>query len=206
MSRRPAQPTWCWNARQRRMAWRPVFLCRRQFPAARRPSCCHPTGGFMMTCTIRWWTGWRCDARRWKRLHSAVFSQVLRAWRRHIAERRGLIASLLQVVPPDFGLRVGVASHRLAAWVSAAASRPGRAAKAPPVAAASLDSNFIELLPLSQRSRDRLHRGGRPHSPTTGGDAPRHRADPLGRGGSPRLGIWPKPWFQNRCRNPLRAA
>ena len=71
-----------------------------------------------------------------------------------------LIASLLQIAPPDFGLRVGVASHRLAAWVSAAASRPGRAAKAPPATAASLDSSFIELLPLSQRSRDRLHRTG----------------------------------------------
>ena len=71
-----------------------------------------------------------------------------------------LIASLLQVAPPDFGLRVGVASHRLAAWASAAASRPGRAAKASPATAAFLDSSFIELLPLSRRSRERLHLAG----------------------------------------------
>ena len=49
-----------------------------------------------------------------------------------------LIASLLQTAPPIFELRVGVASGKFPAYVSAAASRPGRAVKAPPGTAALL--------------------------------------------------------------------
>ena len=49
-----------------------------------------------------------------------------------------LIASLLQTAPPVFELRVGVASGKFPAYVSAATSRPGRAVKAPPSTAAFL--------------------------------------------------------------------
>ena len=99
-----------------------------------------------------------------------------------------LIASLLQIAPPDFGLRVGVASHRLAAYVSAAGSRPGRAVKASPATEASLGSSFIEHLPLSPGEPGPPATGGRPYPGTTGGDARRHGARTLGRRVSPRLG------------------
>ena len=71
-----------------------------------------------------------------------------------------LIASLLQAVPPLFELRVGVASGKFPAYVAAATSRPGRAVKAPPGAAAFLSSQSIELLPLPQKSRERLRQAG----------------------------------------------
>ena len=77
----------------------------------------------------------------------------------HGGEAR-LIASLLQTVPPLFGARAGVASGRFLAYVAAATSRPGRAVKAPPGTAAFLSSQSIELLPLPQKSRERLRLAG----------------------------------------------
>lgn len=71
-----------------------------------------------------------------------------------------LIASLLQCAPPDFGSRVGVASGKFPAYVSAATARPGRAVKTPPDAAAFLNGHSIELLPLSQKSKERLWHAG----------------------------------------------
>ena len=71
-----------------------------------------------------------------------------------------LIASLLQAAPPIFGPRIGVASGKFPAYVAAATSRPGRAVKAPPDTAAFLSSQSIELLPLPQKSRERLRLAG----------------------------------------------
>ena len=70
-----------------------------------------------------------------------------------------LIASLLQSVPPDFGLRVGVASGKFAAYVSAATALPGRAIKARLDSAAFLNSHSIDPL-VSPQTRARLHRSG----------------------------------------------
>ena len=107
-----------------------------------------------------------------------------------------LIASLLQVVPPGF--------------------RPSGGSGFSPVGSLGIGGRFPSG-PGGQGapchagvSRQQLHRasapipaepgptapGGRLHPPTTGGDAPRHRADPLGRGGSPRLGIGPSHGFR----------
>ena len=71
-----------------------------------------------------------------------------------------LIASLLQVAPPAFEPRVGVASGKFPAYVSAVTSRPGRAVKAPPDTAAFLSSHSIELLPVSRESKGRLRQAG----------------------------------------------
>jgi len=57
-----------------------------------------------------------------------------------------LIASLLQSVPPDFGLRVGVASGRFTAYVSAATASPGRAVKTQLDSAALLSGHSIDPL------------------------------------------------------------
>ena len=69
-----------------------------------------------------------------------------------------LIASLLQSVPPDFGLRVGVASGKFAAYVSAVTARPGRAVKAPLVPAAFLSRSSTYLPPLSPQEKARVQR------------------------------------------------
>jgi nucleotidyltransferase/DNA polymerase involved in DNA repair len=70
-----------------------------------------------------------------------------------------LIASLLQSVPPDFGLRVGVASGKFAAYVSAATAPPGRAVKTQLDSAAFLNSHSIDPL-ISPQARARLRRSG----------------------------------------------
>ena len=70
-----------------------------------------------------------------------------------------LIASLLQSVPPDFGLRVGVASGKFAAYVSAATAPPGRAVRTQLDPAASLSGHSIDPL-ISPQARARLHRSG----------------------------------------------
>jgi len=70
-----------------------------------------------------------------------------------------LIASLLQSVPPDFGLRVGVASSRFAAYVSATTASPGRAVKTQLDSAALLSGHSIDPL-ISPQARARLHRSG----------------------------------------------
>ena len=67
--------------------------------------------------------------------------------------------SLLQSVPPDFGLRVGVASSRFAAYVSAATAPPGRAVKTQLDSAALLSGHSIDPL-ISPQARARLHRSG----------------------------------------------
>ena len=71
-----------------------------------------------------------------------------------------LIASLLQSVPPDFGLRVGVASGKFPAYVSAATAPPGRAVKASHDPAAFLSRRSPYLPSLSQQDRARLQRPG----------------------------------------------
>ena len=70
-----------------------------------------------------------------------------------------LIASLLQSVPPDFGLRVGVASGKFAAYVSAATAPPGRAVKTQLDSAAFLSGHSIDPL-ISPQARARLRRSG----------------------------------------------
>ena len=70
-----------------------------------------------------------------------------------------LIASLLQSVPPDFGLRVGVASGKFAAYVSAATAPPGRAVTTQLDSAAFLSSHSIDQI-TSPQARARLHRSG----------------------------------------------
>ena len=70
-----------------------------------------------------------------------------------------LIASLLQSVPPDFGLRVGVASGKFAAYVSAATALPGRAVKAQLDSAAFFSGHSIDP-PVSPQTRARLRRSG----------------------------------------------
>ncbi len=70
-----------------------------------------------------------------------------------------LIASLLQSAPPDFGLRVGVASGRFAAYVSAATAPPGRAVKTQLDSAAFLSSHSIGGL-ISPQARARLRQSG----------------------------------------------
>ena len=83
------------------------------------------------------------------------------AWLEELAPVYGgearLIASLLQSVPPDFGLRVGVASGRFAAYVSAATASPGRAVKTQLDSAALLSGHSIDPL-ISPQARARLHR------------------------------------------------
>ena len=69
------------------------------------------------------------------------------------------IASLLQSVPPDFGLRVGVASGKFAAYVSAATAPPGRAVKTQLDSAAFISSHSIDPL-ISPQARARLRRSG----------------------------------------------
>ena len=71
-----------------------------------------------------------------------------------------LIASLLQSAPPDFGLRVGVASGKFPAYVSAATALPGRAVKASHDPAASLSRRSTYPPPLSPEDRARLQRLG----------------------------------------------
>ena len=70
-----------------------------------------------------------------------------------------LIASLLQSVPPDFGLRVGVASGKFEAHVSAATALPGRAVKAQLDSAGFLNSHSIDPL-ISPQAGARLRRSG----------------------------------------------
>ena len=70
-----------------------------------------------------------------------------------------LIASLLQSVPLDFDLRVGVASGRFAAYVSAATAPPGRAVKTQLDSAAFPSSHSIDPL-ISSQARARLRRSG----------------------------------------------
>ena len=70
-----------------------------------------------------------------------------------------LIASLLQSAPPDFGLRVGVASGKFPAYVSAATAPPGRAVKTQLDSAAFLSSHSIDPL-ISPQARARLRRSG----------------------------------------------
>lgn len=85
------------------------------------------------------------------------------AWLEELAPVYGgearLIASLLQSVPPDIGLRVGVASSRFAAYVSAATAPPGRAVKTQLDSAALLSGHSIDPL-ISPQARARLHRSG----------------------------------------------
>ena len=71
-----------------------------------------------------------------------------------------LIASLLQSVPPDFDLRLGVASGRFAAYAFAATAPPGRAVKTQLDPAAFLSSRSIDLLPFSPQGRARLRQLG----------------------------------------------
>ncbi len=68
-----------------------------------------------------------------------------------------MIASLLQVAPPEFDPHIGVASSRFAAYVAASTTQPGRAAKVPPDEAAFLSGRSIDLLPLSSGGKARLH-------------------------------------------------
>ena len=77
----------------------------------------------------------------------------------HGGEAR-LIASLLQVAPPEFDPHIGVASSRFAAYVAASTTHPGRAAKVPPDEAAFLSGRSIDLLPLSSEGKARLHLSG----------------------------------------------
>ena len=70
-----------------------------------------------------------------------------------------LIASLLQSAPPDFGLRVGVASGRFEAYVSAATAPPGRAVKTQLDPAAFLSGHSIDTS-ISSQARARLRRSG----------------------------------------------
>ena len=70
-----------------------------------------------------------------------------------------LIASLLQSVPPDFGLRVGVAPGKFAAYASAATALPGRAVKTQLDSAAFLNSHSIDPL-ISPQTRAPLRRSG----------------------------------------------
>ncbi len=71
-----------------------------------------------------------------------------------------LIASLFQILPPVFELRIGIASARFPAYVSAASSPPGRVIKAPPAASGFLSSRSVQLLPISPEGKARLHRAG----------------------------------------------
>ena len=73
-----------------------------------------------------------------------------------------MIASLLQVAPPGFSPRLGVASVWFAAYVAAATAPTGRAIKAPHDAATFLSGHSVELLPISQESRERLRWAGVP--------------------------------------------
>lgn len=71
-----------------------------------------------------------------------------------------LIASLLQSTPPDFGLRVGIASGKFTAYVSAATALPGRAVKASHDPAAFLRRRPTYLPSLSPQDKARLQRLG----------------------------------------------
>ena len=71
-----------------------------------------------------------------------------------------LIASLLQVAPHQFNPRMGVAYGKFPAYIAAAASRGGRATKAPADLAGFLGRFSIDLLPLSWDNKASLHRFG----------------------------------------------
>ena len=71
-----------------------------------------------------------------------------------------LIASLLQSAPPDFGLRVGVASGKFPAYLSAATALPGRAVKASHDPAAFVGRRSAHLPAFSQQDRARSQRSG----------------------------------------------
>ena len=69
----------------------------------------------------------------------------------------GIIATLLEAVPPHFGPRVGLAESKFPAFVAAVKSKPGRATKVPNQVADFLKKLPIDLLPLSWDDRARLH-------------------------------------------------
>ena len=69
----------------------------------------------------------------------------------------GIIAALLEAVPPHFGPRVGLAESKFPAYVAAVKSKPSRATKVPNQVADFLKMLPIDLLPLSWDDRVRLH-------------------------------------------------
>ncbi len=69
----------------------------------------------------------------------------------------GVIDSVLEAVPGDFGPRVGLAESRFPAYVAAIKSRPGHATKVPKDVAGFLKDLPIDLLPLSWEDRVRLY-------------------------------------------------
>ena len=74
-----------------------------------------------------------------------------------------VIASLLQVAPAEFNLRIGVAGGKFPAYVAAVTSRGGRATRIPHGSVSTtafLNGLSIGLLPLSWANKTRLHRFG----------------------------------------------
>ena len=68
----------------------------------------------------------------------------------------GIVATLLEAIPPHFGSRVGLAESKFPAYVAAAASKPGRATTVPRDVARFLKELPVGLLPLSWEDRVRL--------------------------------------------------
>jgi DNA polymerase-4 len=71
-----------------------------------------------------------------------------------------LLASLLQAVPQDFNLRVGVASGKFPAYLAAVTSSGGQATQVPDDVARFLKDFSVNLLPLSWEDKTRLHQFG----------------------------------------------
>ncbi len=68
-----------------------------------------------------------------------------------------LVVMLQRAVPAHYGARVGIGSNKFIAYVAAASAEPGRAVKAPEDGRRFLSSLSVDLLPVSYRTRSRLH-------------------------------------------------
>lgn len=74
--------------------------------------------------------------------------------------RTRLVASLFQAAPEDFNPRIGVAEGKFPAYIAALISSGGRTTQVPDDAGVFLQRFPVDLLPMPQENKARLHRFG----------------------------------------------